>query len=693
MINNTENVNSTDDMSFSTDDIYRGNDTNRCLSDDLNTIESNITTLQTGKAPTNHTHSNYMTESDAAEVFAPINHTHASYLSESDAVESFAAIDHTHTGYAATTHTHPDLEGLIDDLDTDKADANHTHAGYATVDHTHTEYAPVAHTHSEYMNTTEAGNTFAPVAHTHAQSEITGLTDKLSEIDTAIASLQAGDSGSNVEPMLIASMHLGKLDNNSGAEFTSTTRICSDAFAIQNGKSYWQVNNKAVAMYVLIYDADEVFLSYLGSFDSGVEIAINNADAAYMRIGSKLGEYDLTNEFRIYDVNPASGESSTSVNAYTKAEADARFAPISHAHSEYATSDHTHAELHTHSNKDVLDGITAAKVAAWDSGTGSTTTIDAYTKTESDAKYALVGHTHSSYMTEDDAVTAFAPKSHTHANYMTEADAEDSFAPITHTHSEYMTETAAGNAFAPVTHTHAGYAASNHTHSYNDLTDVPSATTTYVHPDTHPASMITGLATVATSGKYSDLTDKPVSLPANGGDADSVGGRYPASFANVDHAHSNYLPLAGGTLTGNLNVGGIFRVANQQAVYNGGDMMTLATNNLPTMIAGSKIYSKQTITVSSDERLKENIEYVDPDDCLDFINDVEVKTFNYIGDDTPCIGVIAQDIQDNKFAKFFVCKQPGEEGYLAVKAADLVFPLIAAVQNLSAEIDYLKAKI
>lgn len=336
---------------------------------------------------------------------------------------------------------------------------------------------------------------------------------------------------------------------------------------------------------------------------------------------------------------------------------------------------------------------------------------------------ANVSHTHSDYLTEDDAVAAFAAidhthsqylssahthpdleaqiealdtdkadASHTHANYMTEDDAVDAFAPITHSHSEYMTATAAGNAFAPVVHEHAGYAAQTHTHSYNDLTDTPTITT-YTHPDTHPASMITGLATVATSGSYSDLSGKPTSLPANGGDADTVGGNYPSAFANASHSHSEYLPLAGGSLTGNLNVGGILRVNNQQAVYDSGTMVTLSTNNRQTMIAGSAIYSKQTIQVSSDERLKENIEYADPDECLDFINDLEVKTFNYIGDDTPCMGVVAQDLQGSGFEKFFVFKQPGEEGYLAVKAADLVFPLIAAVQNLSAEIDYLKAKI
>lgn len=465
--------------------------------------------------------------------------------------------------------------------------------------------------------------------------------------------------------MLIASMHLGKLDNNSGAENTSTTRICSDPFAVQNGKSYWQVNTNGVDMYALIYDADEVFLAYLGRFASGAEIAVNNANAAYMRLGSTLGDYDLTNEFRIYDVDPSSTSGSPStVDAYSKTEADARFAAINH----------THSELHTHTNQTVLDGITADKVAAWDAGTGSTTpAIDAYTKTESDAKYALVSHTHADYVTEDDAVATFAPTTHTHAGY--------------------MTETAAGSAFAPITHVHAGYAAQNHTHSYNDLTDVPSNQETYTHPATHPASMITGLATVATSGKYSDLTGKPTSLPANGGDADTVGGNYPSAFANVSHSHSDYLPLSGGSLTGNLNVGGIFRVNNQQAVYDSGTMVTLSTNNRQTMIAGSAIYSKQTIQVSSDERLKENIEYADPDECLDFINNLEIKTFNYIGDDTPCIGVVAQDLRGSEFEKFFVFKQPGEDGYLTVKAADLVFPLIAAVQNLSAEIDYLKAKI
>lgn len=581
------NTPSTYALSFSTDDIFRGGDTNRCLSDDLDTIETNITTLQTGKADTTHTHSNYLTEDDLTDTFALASHTHSDYLTENDATDSFALINHTHTEYAASAHAHTDL---------------------------------------------------ASATHTHAQADITGLVAKLAEIDEAITDLEDATS-TEVQPLLTASMHLGKLDNNSGAESTSTTRICSDPFAIQNGKSYWQVNDKAVNMYVLIYDSDEVFLEYLGNFASGAEIEVTNANAAYMKIGSLVGEYDLTNVFRIYDVDPSSGAAS---DYYTKTESDAR----------YSLASHTHTDLHSHTNKTVLDGITSEKVSAWDSA-ASTPSIDAYTKTESDARYATTSHTH----------------------------------------SDYMTSTTANSTFSPITHTHAGFAAQNHTHSYNDLTDLPSTSNTYEHPSTHPVSMITGLSDVATSGSYNDLIDKPTSMAANGGDADTVGGNYPSAFASASHTHDNYLPLSGGALTGNLNVGGILRVNNQQAVYDGGTMITLSTNNRETMIAGSKVYSKTTITVSSDERLKENIAYADPDQCLDFINDLEVKTFNYVGDNTPCMGVIAQDLQDSDFADFFVFTQPGEEKYLAVKAADLVFPLIAAVQNLSAEIDYLKAMI
>ena len=81
------------------------------------------------------------------------------------------------------------------------------------------------------------------------------------------------------------------------------------------------------------------------------------------------------------------------------------------------------------------------------------------------------------------------------------------------------------------------------TGDYNDLENKPTIPAAYTHPASHPASMITGLASVATSGSYNDLADKPTiptvpsSLPANGGNADTVDGKHAADFATAGHTH------------------------------------------------------------------------------------------------------------------------------------------------------------
>lgn len=108
---------------YSTDHIWREQDMERCLSDDLNNIESNITTLQTGKAAADHTHTEYATTSAvtalqtlvgdtsvATQINAAIatkadtNHTHSEY----------AATDHTHSGYATETYVNTQVSGLVD---------------------------------------------------------------------------------------------------------------------------------------------------------------------------------------------------------------------------------------------------------------------------------------------------------------------------------------------------------------------------------------------------------------------------------------------------------------------------------------------------------------------------------------------------------------------------------------------------
>lgn len=142
---------------------------------------------------------------------------------------------------------------------------------------------------------------------------------------------------------------------------------------------------------------------------------------------------------------------------------------------------------------------------------------------------------------------------------------------------------------------------------------------------------------------------------------------------------------------GNLP-GNILRVNGQQTIFDSGSMITLSTNNRETMIAGSKIYSKSAIQVSSDERLKENIIPVNVAELADFISKLQVVNYAYKGNDKKHIGVIAQQMikANSDVAEAFV--DVDGEGYLAVSFSELVFPLIAAVQTLQDRVAELEAK-
>lgn len=555
---------------------------------------------------------------------APISHSHGEYLSEDDAVAAFAMAEHTHTGFAASEHTHADLVESIEGLDTGKAAATHT----------------------------------------HAQADVAGLVEKLAEIDEAIEALQAGgESGGAPAPMLTLSMHMGKLDNNSGAEVSSSTRICSEPFAIQNGKSYWQVNDKAVKMYVLLYDADEVFVGYLGSFDSGAKIAVNNADAAYMRLGSLLGEYDLTNNFYIYDMDPAGGTVEEEEDAFTQADADLLYAPISHTHEGFAAAEHTHdgfaAASHTHTAADI---------------TGLPSSVDAYSRTESDAKYAPIAHTHD----------GFAPAAHTHGEYLTEDEAVDAFAGVNHTHDGY----------AAAEHSHNGYAVSGHTHTASDVGAAPAS-------HTHTPASIGAAASSHTHSEYaasnhghtgyasSSHTHTPSSIGA------AASSHTHSGYASSGHSHSDYLPKSGGTVSGDLTVGGTM-IAN--GVLNTQTIQPKDSGSYSIGTSDKRYYStylKVNPNVSSDRRFKRDIATMDVEALAAFVDKLSVVSYNYnddAADEVKRIGLIAQDVVAADPAIAVGCIEQDAKGFYSLRAADLVFPLIAKVQALTKRVEELEGK-
>jgi len=71
----------------------------------------------------------------------------------------------------------------------------------------------------------------------------------------------------------------------------------------------------------------------------------------------------------------------------------------------------------------------------------------------------------------------------------------------------------------------AGFSESNFTPAEKEkLAGIQAGALNNPHPATHPYTMITGLAGVAHSGAYSDLTGIPTTFIAGGGNADTVGG-------------------------------------------------------------------------------------------------------------------------------------------------------------------------
>ena len=74
--------------------------------------------------------------------------------------------------------------------------------------------------------------------------------------------------------------------------------------------------------------------------------------------------------------------------------------------------------------------------------------------------------------------------------------------------------------------------------SYNDLTNKPTIPAAYTHPSTHPASMITGLATVATSGSYNDLTNKPTIPTVSNDLTNALKANYDAAYTHSQSAHA-----------------------------------------------------------------------------------------------------------------------------------------------------------
>lgn len=286
---------------------------------------------------------------------------------------------------------------------------------------------------------------------------------------------------------------------------------------------------------------------------------------------------------------------------YTKPESDARFAAIDHSHNlEDLGGDGLNA-----TQVRVPTSLSAFYGNAYDLSDGLSSIKSKFEAIPDMSGYALANHTHTP------ASIGAASESHTHAqgDVVGLSDALSGKANATHAHAQSditgLAIALSGKAASvhthsyndlsdkptiPAAYTHPsthpasmitqdathrfvsdtektawnGKADSSHTHSYNDLTNKPTIPSAYTHPATHPASMITGLSSVATSGSYNDLTNKPTipsipaSLPANGGNADTVDNKHASDFAAASHIHSTTPVTTANEDLNNYNIAGIY---------------------------------------------------------------------------------------------------------------------------------------
>ena len=133
--------------------------------------------------------------------------------------------------------------------------------------------------------------------------------------------------------------------------------------------------------------------------------------------------------------------------------------------------------------------------------------IIAWLRTWFDDIYANMNHTHTKNEINDfpSIPSANATASNIKMNGAQSAGALSTFAKADHVHPVDTSRVAVSQG----TSNSGKFLKVNSSGNVVCETVTPS---TYTHPATHPASMITGLAAVATTGSYNDLTNKP-SIP------------------------------------------------------------------------------------------------------------------------------------------------------------------------------------
>lgn len=184
-------------------------------------------------------------------------------------------------------------------------------------------------------------------------------------------------------------------------------------------------------------------------------------------------------------------------------------ANVNHTHSGYAASSHTHSD-----KADLVDGkVPASQLPSFVDDVLEYTALANFPTTGESGKIYIDQTTNKTYRWSGSAYVEISASLALGETSSTAYRGDRGATAYIHSQN--------GDVHVTVAQKTAWDAKSNFSGSYNDLTNKPTIPSAYTHPASHPASMITGLADVATSGSYNDLSDKPTipsayTLPAAG---------------------------------------------------------------------------------------------------------------------------------------------------------------------------------
>ena len=333
------------------------------------------------RASSEHTHEEYLTSEDI------INKADISYVNEQLVTKADA--EHSHDEYLIandianlTTIEYVNEQLLL------KSDKEHTHSEYLTindistktdksyVDDELTKKADKEHSHKEYLVADDIVNKAdrsyvddelikkAEVNHTHEEylvdSDIVNKADK-SYVDDELA--KKSDSGHTHEQYLEAEDIVNKADKSyvdeelakkvDSAEISHSTETAAESVIVKDGKLSIVVDayTKAETLNKIQEKITEInggesageVLGALNSYKETNDARVGALDEAYKKADAELTE-ELAKKLDIADYNSDKSTFVTKDDIVDKADK---------------------SELHTHENKEVLDGISKNDIDSW----------------------------------------------------------------------------------------------------------------------------------------------------------------------------------------------------------------------------------------------------------------------------------------------------------------------------------------